>query len=61
MTNGAGMTSNSKSANGEELIMTQTIPITLIKLGGSVVTFKNQAYRPRLQVLRRLIREIKQA
>ncbi|MBU0979023.1 hypothetical protein KKF92_04340 [Patescibacteria group bacterium] len=55
------MTSNSKSANGEELIMTQTIPITLIKLGGSVVTFKNQAYRPRLQVLRRLIREIKQA
>ncbi|MFH1967246.1 MAG: isopentenyl phosphate kinase [Patescibacteria group bacterium] len=41
--------------------MTQTIPITLIKLGGSVVTFKNQAYRPRLQVLRRLIKEIKQA
>jgi len=43
------------------MITTQTIPITLIKLGGSVVTFKNQAYKPRLQVLRRLIREIEQA
>jgi isopentenyl phosphate kinase len=36
-------------------------PITFIKLGGSVVTFKNQAYKPRLQVLKRLIKEIKQA
>lgn len=41
--------------------MSKTIPLTLIKLGGSVVTFKNQAYRPRWRVLRRLIREIKQA